>query len=759
MVVYGVNASGKSSFVDAIEFALNGGRINHLAHEYSGKHLKNAAPNTHKPPDSKTEFSIKFCDDSEVKIEIKNDGSTNSSGSMVAAIGAWDYRRTVLRQEEVVTFIHDTKGGKYSALLPLFGLYPMEIAAENLRQLAKNIESLTRLEQNKGFLSQAQAQRKATFGSDTDEQILKKIERLHGKYCADKVDSKDGLSRCANLTASLDARTRQLSAEQRRHLGLRAVAEIRLKNHVDAVRAASVTFAGAVDPLIGEKLAVLQPSETLVDKLIGEGKVECPACGQFVQVGEFRRHVKAELERLREIRKIFNSRNAVIGSLSDAVKSLRLYLDKPDVRTWRGEIAKGMLLECLAYLDSLDAEALRKACAEKDLQQIESKLLALVDAAALASADAPPDLQELLNDKRVVEVAQATIRSNDLAAQVARAEALVSFISVLEQVTRKQIKLRANAVIAEISVDIRGMWSILHPSEAIKNVNLYLPEDTDKAIDISLRFHGKDLDSPRLTLSEGYRNSLGLCIFLAMAKREASNDRPVFLDDVVISLDRNHRGMIVELLEKEFSARQIVILTHDRDWYTELRQQLDKRDWKFKALLPYKNPEIGIRWSHANTTFGDARAQLPGRPDSAGNDARKIMDVELAIAAERLRIKLPYLRFDKNDRRMAHEFLERLIAEGKKCFQKSVGNEFPIHEDAIEALSNADKLLVSWANRGSHSFDLAFPEATKLIDVCEKALGYLKCTECGKSVWFADAVGTEWVQCGCGRIRWRYGKA
>jgi AAA domain len=191
------------------------------------------------------------------------------------------------------------------------------------------------------------------------------------------------------------------------------------------------------------------------------------------------------------------------------------------------------------------------------------------------------------------------------------------------------------------------MWSIFHPDKAIEDVRLYFPADADKAIDVALKFYGIDQDSPRLTLSEGYRNSLGLCIFLAMAKREASFDRPLFLDDVVVSLDRNHRGMIVEVLEKEFSDRQVLVLTHDRDWYTELRQQLDEKNWTFRALLPYETPKLGIRWSNKSTTFDDARALLKDRPDSAGNDARKIMDVELALIAERLRIKIPYVRADK----------------------------------------------------------------------------------------------------------------
>jgi wobble nucleotide-excising tRNase len=130
----------------------------------------------------------------------------------------------------------------------------------------------------------------------------------------------------------------------------------------------------------------------------------------------------------------------------------------------------------------------------------------------------------------------------------------------------------------DISEDISRMWKILHPGQPIDDVRIYLPED-DKAIDIALKFHGKEQDSPRLTLSEGYRNSLGLCIFLAMAKREEKSDHPLFLDDIVVSFDRHHRGMIVQLLEQEFGHRQVIIFTHDRDWFAELRQQLDERHW------------------------------------------------------------------------------------------------------------------------------------------------------------------------------------
>src|SRR5437879_1421374 len=101
MVVYGENGSGKSSFVDAIEYVLSDGKILHLAHEYSGKHQEKAVLNTHKPQGERAKLTITFNNDSELKLEIKQDGSSSSSGAEAVAMSTWDYRRTVLRQDEV----------------------------------------------------------------------------------------------------------------------------------------------------------------------------------------------------------------------------------------------------------------------------------------------------------------------------------------------------------------------------------------------------------------------------------------------------------------------------------------------------------------------------------------------------------------------------------------------------------------------------------------------------------------------------------
>ena len=759
MVVYGANGSGKSCFVDAVEYVLNNRRIEHLRNEYSGSRQENAIPNTHKPKGSQPSLRFKFKDDSVLQVDFRSNGSSKSSGAQQIAMHEWDYRQTVLRQNEVSDFIRARKGDKYSALLPLFGLHNLEIAADNLRQLAKSIEPEAGLNEKRFKLDQVESQRKDIFGTQSHYQIVGVINDLFAEYIKGDSTEHDVMSRCALLQQAITNRIRGYSTDNQKQFFLLEVTKSKLKAQVGAVRASSVDLAGSLDSQIAEKLEVLRATRAFVESLENTKEVKCPACGQTISADELRDHVRVESERLQDINKIFTKYKAAIGTVCDALNSLKSNLDRPVLKAWRNGLDDVAVADGFKFLQEANFNALRQACSDDDLRAIESKLLPIINAARLESKTAPPDVQELTDNKKLLDVAESVIVAEVLKTEVTRGDALVALLNSLERGVRLEIRRRSQSVIDNISKDIEAMWSILHPVEKIDSVRLSLPQSADKAIDVMLKFHGLEQDSPSLTLSEGYRNSLGLCIFLAMAKQVGDIERPLFLDDVVVSLDRNHRGMIQKLLEKEFSDRQVVILTHDREWYTELRNLLPQNRWIFKTLLPYETPDIGIRWSHKTTTFDDARALIAGRPDAAGNDARKIMDVELPIIAERLRIRLPYLRSDKNDMRMANDFLTRLVADGKKCFEKKSGNNYVKNSDAVDACSKAHKRLKAWGNRASHTFDLVRPEAIELIEACEIAIASFKCESCNRNVWRLENSQSKFVQCQCSKIRWRYDKA
>ncbi|MCD4742522.1 MAG: hypothetical protein K8R67_08635 [Desulfobacteraceae bacterium] len=703
-------------------------------------------------------MGILFSDNSETKVEIANDGSSSILKSVSVDISSWNCKRTLLRQDEVSNFIHETKGGKYSALLPLLGLHDLEIIAENLRQVSKSIKLQSQLDKKTTQFEEIITKKEEIFNQDNFEQIANNVKNIHNAYCEDSKSEKNPLDLCRDARKEIDKKINGLSEEQKRHIALTSISNLKLKQYIKKIRSANAKLVATVEPLISEKLEVLKSTVLFVDKLIEGDKVDCPACGRSISVDNFREHVNSEQSKLQEIFNSYDLKKSYLGKLSDGTKLLKTNLDKDELKKWHKNLIDGEYSINIEYVDKLNAEDIRKKFSEEDLVNFEKSVLPIIATASTDTKDIPAEAKQLVKDKETIEVGESVIKGEELSKYLARINALITFIDKIEHGVRSEIKNRSKSSIDKVSSSIQSMWNILHPDEEIEDVHLYLPDDIEKAIDIGLTFYGVEQESPRLTLSESYRNSLGLCIFLSMSLHEDDNDSPLFLDDVVVSLDRNHRGMIVELLEKKFKEKQVILLTHDREWYTELRQQLDQKDWVFRTLMPYESPEIGIRWSQKDTSFDDARAHLDNRPDSAGNDARKIMDIELSMIAERLQIKLPYLRAHKNDRRLAHEFLERFISDGNKCFQIKVNGKFEPFTKAIDALINADKLLISWANRSSHTFDTAKPEAIKLINTCETALSFFYCPECKKGIWYADSPTAKAVQCHCGQIRWRYGK-
>ena len=58
-----------------VEYGIKAGKIGHLVSEYSGRNQEKAIPNTHKPANENTEFSIAFQDDFELKVKIAPNGT------------------------------------------------------------------------------------------------------------------------------------------------------------------------------------------------------------------------------------------------------------------------------------------------------------------------------------------------------------------------------------------------------------------------------------------------------------------------------------------------------------------------------------------------------------------------------------------------------------------------------------------------------------------------------------------------------------
>jgi hypothetical protein len=72
--------------------------------------------------------------------------------------------------------------------------------------------------------------------------------------------------------------------------------------------------------------------------------------------------------------------------------------------------------------------------------------------------------------------------------------------------------------------------------------------------------------------SEGHQDGMGVCLYLALVKQLLGDSfRFAVLDDVVMSVDSNHRRKFCELLRTSFPGVQFVITTHDKVWAQEMR--------------------------------------------------------------------------------------------------------------------------------------------------------------------------------------------
>lgn len=753
-VVYGENGAGKSSFVDGIEYVLNQGRIGHLAHEHSGRRQEKAILNTHTPEGEVGKVEIVLEDKSETCVSILRNGSF-SMNPEDSEIQRWGYQHTILRQHELANFIIDTKGGKYSSLLPLLGLGDLEIAAENLRQLEKIVSEQAGISAKKAKLEDIEKKAGQVFSEQ--QKFDHALDALYKKYTR-KERPYDKESYKQSVTIILDElkdRIDKLSEVEKTHTTLLEISRLPIVSNIELVRSSALTLSKLTEPLINERLSILEEVDEFAKHLTPGNIVDCPACGTSVSVESFNDHVANEKEKLKEAAKHFGNHKNNIRILCDTLQDFKRLYNKAEVKDWQTLLKA----ENIKHLAKLNLDELRKNLTNEAVEKIEVHIIPILDLASETVKDAPPKIQELLDDQKSALLICEIIDSQTTAEYVSKIDLLIIFIAKLQKVMREEIRVRSTTTIGSISDDIARMWEILHPNEKIEDVHLYLPSDTDKAIEIGLKFYGIEQPSPRLTLSEGHRNSLGLCIFLAMAKHNTEQAPPIFLDDVVVSFDRGHRGMVAELLEKEFSDRQIILFTHDREWFIELKHLLNSSTWEFRALRPWDDPSTGIRWSEKDSTFDDARSLVETEPAAAGNTARKIMDIHLAIISEKLEIKLPYLHRERNDHRMAHDFLERIIKNAPVCFEIQDGKAYKSFDSAYDFLRNADNLLVAWGNRASHSFDTTKSEAQKLIKACEDALNVFVCPSCKKMVTKANDSSAKVRQCQCGTLRWRYDKA
>lgn len=225
-----------------------------------------------------------------------------------------------------------------------------------------------------------------------------------------------------------------------------------------------------------------------------------------------------------------------------------------------------------------------------------------------------------------------------------------------------------------------------------------------------------DTHYPHFSLNEAKLSAIAISIFLGAIVRQSRFSQDIkilFLDDILIGLDNEHRLKLIKLLkEPEFQDFQIFITTYDRHWYEVAKVQLT--DWKFLEFYKGSSgPEINdnIKSDMEKAVVYKNSYDYP----AAANALRKVLE-------KTLKEKLPetYTLSEEVKGLLKPPKLDTLINRLKEYYKEL---EVEIPESIIDGLKTYKTVLL---NPMSHD-DVESPiykndieEAFKVVDDLQK---------------------------------------
>jgi recombinational DNA repair ATPase RecF len=185
--------------------------------------------------------------------------------------------------------------------------------------------------------------------------------------------------------------------------------------------------------------------------------------------------------------------------------------------------------------------------------------------------NAKPDQTATLDAQTFLTMAQVRLsdyreamrknKAAEIACTFAKA-AYDTYCSVLED--------ELNTLYEEVQKDFCTFYRAINEDDEAMFTAKLTPNEGSLGLDVN--FYDRGLFPPAAYHSEGHQDGMGVCLYLALMKR-LFGDRFTFalLDDVVMSVDADHRYQFCKLLKTHFPNTQFIITTHDRLWAEQMK--------------------------------------------------------------------------------------------------------------------------------------------------------------------------------------------
>lgn len=587
-VIFGPNGSGKSGVVDAIDFALTGSVARLAGDGTGGVTLLRHGPHVHRrddPAAAKVALTVKDTDSGEVATitrSVKTAGTftlaPDSAAMRKSLQQAMDHPELTLSRRELIKFIIAKPGQRAAEVQALLKLAQIDALRKSLKTTSSKATSDARAAASEQTLAEQSFQQHLGLNSLLSGEVLREINKRRETL---------GLGALTELAVDTDVLQGSGEARKTASINLHSA-----RRDLTALRT-SIADGGAIKAVcegLQGRVAIFAANPSMADAIrhrelldLGLAAIEgasCPLCDVAWKSREsLEAHITERIAATAAAQTLHGEVVAAANSYRAALRGLREQAERigPSVREFGSEELPHLLKSWTDSLSTLEGslgnfeavtaqDAVYPATAHVPSGALSEALGALAktldQAPDESDEDAARTFLDLAKDrwtrvrlarmgaKKAHAVTEAATAAYDLYCAAAD-EALTTLYTTVERDFSRYYQF--------VNADDEGAFRAeLVPSSG--------------SLDLKVDFYQLGMFPPLAYHSEGHQDGMGVCLYLALVKQLLGpNLRYAVLDDVVMSVDSNHRRRIAELLKTEFARVQFIITTHDEVWARQMR--------------------------------------------------------------------------------------------------------------------------------------------------------------------------------------------
>jgi energy-coupling factor transporter ATP-binding protein EcfA2 len=320
-----------------------------------------------------------------------------------------------------------------------------------------------------------------------------------------------------------------------------------------------------------ELLKLLQDATGYIDKR--QPLTECPVCEKKIDVADLLRRLAERINQMQGLKTRVDVTTAAKQGV-DAKASVANEAQK-DFCSKVKDLGSLLKLSSLVEITGLNLKWDNFQVLLSNLEASETVAQQARDLFSKATCREPLGTrkeadQKSVNQHNAVKGHLDTLlgKQNQAVAQ----EALLRKLQTVHSIVSKERKDYVEGILASITGEVERLYGAVHPGEGTGKFRFYLKPHTIGSLEFDGHFQNVPDLPPQAYYSESHLDTLGICVFLALARFFKTNKTIVILDDVFTSVDAPHLERFMGLLHDE--ARhfmQFIVTTHYRPWRDRYR--------------------------------------------------------------------------------------------------------------------------------------------------------------------------------------------